>query len=103
MIKLALVGWFFIAMADKDGDKYNYLLEDKATNTFIALRVDKPLEYKVNTWGKFKIQAECDVVKTSTIVGDSTYWTSTRFCNADSYELIKCRRPFYVGGVMYCE
>lgn len=103
MIKtIILSGWFLITIGTKDDDKYNYLLEDAQHNVYVALSVDKPLPYPVNTWGKFTMKAECDIVQTQEQAGRSIYSVPSKFCNADSYKIATCVRPMIVNGVKYC-
>ena len=103
MFKTVLMGWFLISTGDKDGDRYTYLLEDRANNIHVSLTTKQPLVYPVMSWGKFKMSAECNEVKTSNRFGDSLKWVNSTFCSADEYKIPPCRRGMNVGGVTYCE
>lgn len=107
MIKIVLVGWFFISLGDKDvidgKTTYNYLLEDKARNVHVGLTTKEPLKYPIGSWGKFKMNAECDEVKTSSVHGNSARWVNSTFCSADNHKILPCRRGMIVGSITYCE
>ena len=107
-IEIVLAGWFLITTHGQENDgTHNYLLEDKVNNTFVAISSDKELPYPLNSWGKFKIDAECEVVTTieeqQLPMAVYQYTVESKFCNANKFEILKCRRPFIVGGVTYCE
>lgn len=103
MKTVILIGWFLITTHGQD-EKHNYLLEDRSNNTFVAIRSDKPLPYAVGTWGKFKIEAECETVETTELATPNyMYSVKSRFCNANKFEILPCKKPATIGGVTYCE
>lgn len=103
MKTVILIGWFLITTHEQD-EKHNYLLEDKKNNIYVAISSDKELPYPVGTWGKFKIHAECQTVETTEFATPSYMFSvQSRFCNANKFEILPCKRPFVIGGVTYCE
>lgn len=103
MKTVVLVGWFLITTYGRD-ETHNYLLEDRKDNIFVALSADEELPYPVGTWGKFKIEAECETVEMiRSAASIHMFSVQGELCNASKFEILPCKRPFIVGGIAYCE
>jgi len=102
MNTVVLIGWFLISTYGID-ETHNYLLEDKKNNIYVAVTLDKPLPYGVNTWGRFAMEVECeDVITTEEIPGDRLSNINSRFCNANKVKILDCTNGVYIGRQLYC-
>jgi len=90
--------WLLITFVEHNGVEYEYLLEDKARNTYIALTTEKPLSGKSRQWVRVKGEVECETVDATT-GGD---YVTHRFCNSTQLVDDPCKQFFWIGKVAYC-
>ena len=101
MNTVVLVGWFLISTYGQD-QTHNYLLEDRKNSVYVAVTLDKPLPYGVNTWGKFIIEAECESMVTTIEIPGGMKSIQNKFCNANKVKILDCANGAYIGGKLYC-
>ena len=99
---IVFAGWFLISAYGQD-QTHNYLLEDRKNHIYIAVTLDEPLPYKVGTWGKFVIEAECEsITTTEEIPGNRLTNVQSKFCNSNKIRILGCTNGVYLNGRIHC-